>query len=186
MKTNKQNTRKHVLVTVWGNWNPCVFITGGNVKKCSHYGKLAFPNCRIITWSGNSTYGYMPKIIKSRDSNKYLCTNVHSSPGGSGILLVKNPICLQCRTHLGSIPGLRRSPGGGHGNPLQYSCLENHHGQTSLAGCSPWSRKESDNTKRLSAHTAQQCSQQEHPQKRSSITQKTKTTQVSTNKRTEK
>ena len=24
-----------------------------------------------------------------------------------------------------SIPGLRRSPGGGHGNPLQYSCLEN-------------------------------------------------------------
>ena len=25
----------------------------------------------------------------------------------------------------GSIPGLRRSPGGGNGNPLQYSCLEN-------------------------------------------------------------
>ena len=25
----------------------------------------------------------------------------------------------------GSIPGLERSPGGGHGNPLQYSCLEN-------------------------------------------------------------
>ena len=26
----------------------------------------------------------------------------------------------------GSIPGLGRSPGGGHGNPLRYSCLENH------------------------------------------------------------
>ena len=26
---------------------------------------------------------------------------------------------------IGSIPGLERSPGGGHGNPLQYSCLEN-------------------------------------------------------------
>ena len=26
---------------------------------------------------------------------------------------------------LGSIPGLGRSPGGGHNNPLQYSCLEN-------------------------------------------------------------
>ena len=25
----------------------------------------------------------------------------------------------------GSIPGLGRSPGGGHGSPLQYSCLEN-------------------------------------------------------------
>ena len=29
---------------------------------------------------------------------------------------------------LGSIPGLGRSPGGGHGNPLQYSCLENPYG----------------------------------------------------------
>ena len=27
--------------------------------------------------------------------------------------------------NLGSIPGLERSPGGGQGNPLQYSCLEN-------------------------------------------------------------
>ena len=26
---------------------------------------------------------------------------------------------------LGSVPGLGRSPGGGHGSPLQYSCLEN-------------------------------------------------------------
>ena len=31
-----------------------------------------------------------------------------------------------CNTgELGSIPGLGVSPGGGHGNPLQYSCLEN-------------------------------------------------------------
>ena len=33
----------------------------------------------------------------------------------------------------GSIPGLGRSPEGGHGNLLQYSCLENPHGQRSLA-----------------------------------------------------
>ena len=39
---------------------------------------------------------------------------------------------------LGSVPGLRRSPGGEHGNPLQYSCLENPHGQRSLVGYSPW------------------------------------------------
>ena len=32
------------------------------------------------------------------------------------------------------IPGLGRPPGGGHGNPLQYSCLENPHGQRSLVG----------------------------------------------------
>ena len=47
---------------------------------------------------------------------------------------------------LGSIPGLGRFPGGGHGNPFQYSCLENPHGQ-SLAGYSPWGHKELDTTK---------------------------------------
>jgi len=35
----------------------------------------------------------------------------------------------------GSIPGLGRSPGGGHGNLLQYSCLEP--GQRSLVGYLP-------------------------------------------------
>ena len=42
---------------------------------------------------------------------------------------------------LGSIPGLERSPGGEHGNPLQYSCPENPHGQRSLIGYSIWGRK---------------------------------------------
>ena len=31
--------------------------------------------------------------------------------------------------NVGLIPGSGRSPGGGNGNPLQYSCLENPHGQ---------------------------------------------------------
>ena len=44
---------------------------------------------------------------------------------------------------LGSIPGSGRSPEGGQGNPLQYSCLEDLHGQRSLAGYGPRSRKES-------------------------------------------
>ena len=34
----------------------------------------------------------------------------------------------------GSIPGLERYPGGRHGNPFLYSCLENPHGERSLAG----------------------------------------------------
>ena len=49
---------------------------------------------------------------------------------------------------LGSIPGLGRSPGGGLGKPLQYSGLENPHGQKSLVGYSPWGRKELEMTKR--------------------------------------
>ena len=42
---------------------------------------------------------------------------------------------------LGSIPGLGRSPGQGHGNPLRYSCLEDSHGQRSLAGLSMGSQR---------------------------------------------
>ena len=42
---------------------------------------------------------------------------------------------------MGSIPESGRSPGGGHGNQLQYSCLENPHGLRSLAGYSPWGRR---------------------------------------------
>ena len=51
---------------------------------------------------------------------------------------------------LGLIPRLGRPPGGGHGNPCQYSCLENPHGQRNLAGSSQWGHKELDMTERLS------------------------------------
>ena len=51
---------------------------------------------------------------------------------------------------LGLIPGLGRSLGGGNGNPLQHSCLENPHGQRSLVGYRPWGHKESDTTEQLS------------------------------------
>ena len=46
-----------------------------------------------------------------------------------------------------------RSPGGGHGNPLQYSCLENPMDKSHLVGYSPWGCKELDTTQRLSTHT---------------------------------
>ena len=50
-------------------------------------------------------------------------------------LLVKSPpVSAGLVKDVGSIPGSGRSPGGGHGNPLQYSCLENilPYGQKSL------------------------------------------------------
>ena len=65
--------------------------------------------------------------------------------------MVKNPPANAGNIRdAGSIPGLGRSPGGGHGNPFQNSCLENPHGQRSLAGYSPWGGRESDMTERLS------------------------------------
>ena len=51
---------------------------------------------------------------------------------------------------LGSIPGLGRFPGGGRGNPIQFFCLENPHGQRCLVGYSPWDHKESDTAEFLS------------------------------------
>jgi len=51
-----------------------------------------------------------------------ICTNKRSRgfPGGSD-----SKKFAHSAGDLGLIPGLGRSPGGGHGNPLQYSCLEN-------------------------------------------------------------
>ena len=56
----------------------------------------------------------------------------------------------------GSVPRSGRSPGGGHGNPLQYSCLENPMARGAMGSMgsqrvhgvakSPWGHKESDAT----------------------------------------
>ena len=73
-----------------------------------------------------------------------LCKNTQGLfifPGGS---VGKESACNV--GDLGLIPGLGRSPGRGHGTCLQYSCLENPHGQRRLAGCGPQGRKESDMT----------------------------------------
>ena len=51
--------------------------------------------------------------------------------GYPGDTVVKNlPANAGDARDMGLIPGLGRSPGGGYGNPLQYSCLEN-----------PWTEK---------------------------------------------
>ena len=63
-------------------------------------------------------------------------------PGGSD---GKDSACNVGDLH--SIPGLGRSPGRRHGNPL---CLKNPHGQKSLGSYSPWGHKRSDMTEQLS------------------------------------
>ena len=70
-----------------------------------------------------------------------ICMNVFGFPDGSD---GKKSACNV--GDLGLIPGLGRSPAGGHGNSFQYSCLENPNGQRSLVGYSPWGRKELDMT----------------------------------------
>ena len=74
-------------------------------------------------------------VLKRRKKKTHYYRNgsvVGCFPGGSD---GKEPTCSA--GHLGLICELGRSPGGEQGNPLQYSCLENPHGQRSLAGYSP-------------------------------------------------
>ena len=66
------------------------------------------------------------------------------------VLVVKNlPANAGDTRDLGLIPGWGRSPEEDNGYPLQYCCLENPHGQRSLAVCSPRGREESDMAERL-------------------------------------
>ena len=88
------------------------------------------------------------RVAKSQTQLKRLST--HQQPfiwGFSGGSDSKVSACSAGDPDL--IPRLGRSPGEGNGNSLQYSCLENPHGQRSLEGYSPWGHKESDTTEQL-------------------------------------
>ena len=61
-----------------------------------------------------------------------------------------------CRVgDLGLIPGWGRCPGGGHGYPLQYSCLENPRGQRRLVGYCPWGSQRVEHDWTVKRSTAQ-------------------------------
>ena len=66
------------------------------------------------------------------------------------VLVVKNlPANTGNIRDVGSIPGSGRAPGGGNGNPLQHSCLENPMDRVNLAGYSPQGDKESNPTETI-------------------------------------
>ena len=73
-----------------------------------------------MKWSGIYTMITMANVYKVVLQAFHILTGF---PGGSS---GKEAAC-QCRRRrdTGSVPELERSPEGGHGNPLQYSCLEN-------------------------------------------------------------
>ena len=89
--------------------------------------------------------------MRSRSADLYFDCKRQDSGVSQVVLVVKNPPAKAGDTgDVSSTPGLERSLGVGHGNPLEYSCLENPHGQRSLEGYSPWGCKESDSTEQLS------------------------------------
>ena len=86
--------------------------------------------------------------------NEYLVNNILITRASQVTLLVKNPPANAGDIRdLGSIPESGRSPGGGHGNPLQYSCLENTYGQKAWWDMVHRVTKSQKQVKRLSTHT---------------------------------
>ena len=79
----------------------------------------------------NKRYGDN-SISKKEGKKESRCISYMGFPGGSD---GKESICNM--GDQGSIPELGRSPGGGYGNPLQYSCPENPHGQKRVVVYSP-------------------------------------------------
>ena len=76
--------------------------------------------CYITALKNSTTLGTKP--------GKHSCSeSFEGRPWASQVvLMMKNlPANAGGIRDMGSIPGLERSPGGGHGNPFQYSCLEN-------------------------------------------------------------
>ena len=88
--------------------------------------------------------GYSPDDLKELDPAEPTEWDVPGSSAGT-----ESP----CKGDLGLIPGLGRSPGGRHGHPPQYSCLENPHGQRCLVGYGLWDCKDLDMTERLRTHS---------------------------------
>ena len=84
--------------------------------------------------------------MRLREQLKDCCVLSHGSSGSVDLgwvsqvaLVIKNPLASAGDIRdMGLISGFRRSPGGGHSNPLQYSCPENPmDGERSLVGYSP-------------------------------------------------
>ena len=70
-------------------------------------------------------------------------THTHTHTGFPGGSVVKN-LPANAGNDASLIPGLGRSPGRGHGNPLLIFLPRESHEQRSLASYSPWGHKESD------------------------------------------
>ena len=107
--------------------------------------------------SPNSSHLHLPPLVSS--SVSLFALQISSSMltlGFPGAASCKEPAC-QCRWHNerhkeGSIPGLRRFPGGGHGTPLQDSCLENPTDRGAWQA-TVHKHKESDITEQLSTYS---------------------------------
>jgi len=116
----------------WGHWGSdtterlpfhfslsCIGEGNGNPLQCS---------CLENPRDGGAWWAAIYGVAQSQTRLKWLSSSNSNLvyKASQMLLMVKNlPANAGDIRDVGSIPGLGRSPGGGHGNPLQYSCLEN-------------------------------------------------------------
>ena len=130
-------------------------LDSGYSLSCFHFSLLSFflhlslfpPPLKQPLWFEFSVYLLVVCVVKCA---LFKCM-YFSSWASLVALAVKNlPANSGDLRDSSSIFGSEGSPVGGHGNPLQCSCLENPHGKRSLVGYNPWGHKELDMTERLS------------------------------------
>ena len=112
--------------------------------------------CMYRGWTGKSGV-LSPWGCRESDTTERL--NWTELKGSSQVVqMVKNtPAIAGDIKDAASIPGLGRSPGGGHGNPLQCSCLEKPLNRGVWQATVPWGHKESDNSSDLTHMHACTC-----------------------------
>ena len=114
----KQNGNKVVIVTVTFYCLPQLFTC--RTCKGRRQEKPRMP------WELGESVAVL--ILWGRDWDSWKCLGLTGSSLRTSQVAqwIKNPPAVhQTQADVGSIPGSGRSPEGGHGNPLQYSCLEN-------------------------------------------------------------
>ena len=93
----------HILAT------SCLSVTFGSSQDTVHFFFNHYYICYNALWSGN----FAVTISKILGASQVTLMEMNPPTNAGGV------------NDVGSIPGLRRSPGEGHGHPFQYSCLEN-------------------------------------------------------------
>ena len=122
-----------------------VFLTGlKTTAAASFLGlRLSLPSSWLLQLSvscGAAVNGRNVSPLFSRVETHYdqLSSLEFKAQFSEGTVVKNLPANAEGAGDVDSIPGLGRSPQGGNGNPLQYSCLEKSHGQRSLVDYTPW------------------------------------------------
>ena len=117
---------------------PCVKQTASGKLL---YGTGSPAWCSVMTWAAG--WGWWEGGSRERGYIYIYTYSWYNFPGGSD----GKKFCSA--GDAGSIPGLRRSPGEGNGNPFPVFSPRESNGQRSLADYDPWSHNESDTTEQL-------------------------------------